>query len=671
MKKLQMPVWKKGKVRAKGSRKWTMGSLRTQLIAVFAIVLLIPALLVGIISYRSADSNLHADVEATVDENVMVLNSILNDTIKQKFDQTSTMASVFHKTDDPKTITASLQTFASLHPEITSIYVGTDQGQMMLAPSVSLPDDFDPRKRPWYEDAVQANGKVVMTDPYQSADSGGAMVVTIARTLSDGSGVLGMDLSLDRITTLARSISFGKKGYAFILDKDQRVIHHPDLENGSEAPASMFDSLYTNDSGDLTMGEGGEEHIVSYLTNELTGWKVAGAYPHKEIDEAVAPILRTTGIVVVAAIVIGGLLITAFLFSILRPLRQIHQAVDRISKGDLTHQIEVSASHELGDLAQGFNVMSSHLRQLIQEVGIHAGHVASSAEELTAGAEQTEKATEQISNVIQGVAAGTDRQLKHVEDNSASVGSMSRQARDASDQMLDISDRMASAAGLSLEGKEAMEAAVDQMAAVDASVQELAGALDRQGERSEEIGRIVEIMAELSAQTNLLSLNAAIEAARAGEHGRGFAVVAEEVRKLADQSAASGKRIATLVTAIQSDTRQVSVSMGDAQAKLAEGVRSVEAAGTRFHGIYSSVQGVTGDVGDMAGLITRFAEQMTELSTAMAEVQQLAIETVDGTQTVSASTEEQLASMEEIASSAASLGKMAEELQAMTERFRV
>lgn len=667
-------VSKAGEVKKWGAdlfRKRRKSSLRSWLIAIFATVLLVPALTIGQLSYRSAQKSLHNEIQTSVDENVQMLNSIVNDTVDQKIKQVSTLSAEFNKTLKAESVTKELLAYASLHPEVASIYVGTEQGAMLLAPAVTLPKDFDPRERPWYKDAAEANGKAVLTAPYKTADGSGAMVVTIARTLADGSGVIGIDLSLDRITSIARTVSFGKKGYAFILDKDRHVVTHPSLENGAEAADKNFDALFAAGTGRTIAGKGGDQLKVSFVTNELTGWKIAGAFPQKEIDDAIRPIFKTTVIVNSSAILVGGVLIYFFLRSIMRPLRRIHTAVDRISQGDLTNKIDRYPANELGDLAKGFNAMTDHLRNLIGEVNGNASHVASSAEELTAGAEQTEKATEQIAAVIQDVAAGTDKQLQFVETSVAAIREMSQDAQESSVRMEQLSEAMNATAAQSLEGKDTMESAVKQMAAVDASVQELAGSLRRQGERSEEIGRIVEIMAEISAQTHLLALNAAIEAARAGEHGRGFAVVAAEVRKLAEQSAASGSQIAGLIQDIQDDTRRVSASMEAAQTKAAAGLRSVDEAGVRFHDIYSSVYEVTEDLGRMSERVDRLAERMTELSRAMGTVQELAIETVGGTHTVSSATEEQLASMEEIASSAASLGKMAEELQAMTERFRV
>jgi len=658
--------------RKKGRRsRFSGGSIKTRLVAAFTLLLLVPALLIGSLSYETARKSLQNEVKATVDQNVQMLNSIVNDTVDQKLKQVSSLSAVYNKSSPQATVSKELLAYASLHPEVQSIYIGTEQGTMTLAPVATLPKDYDPRKRPWYQNAVAAKGKAILTAPYETADGSGKMVVTIAQTLADGSGVIGLDLTLDKITNIVRTVSFGKKGYAFILDKDRKVVTHPTLVNGSAAAGKEFDPFYAAAEGRGTLGQGGDEVIDSFVTNELTGWKIVGAYPVKEINAATRPILQKTLIVAATAIAVAVLLIVGILHSILQPLRRIHSAVNRIGAGDLSDRIEQYPSNEFGDLAKGFNLMTDHLRTLIGEVSLNASQVASSAEQLTAGAEQTEKATEQIVTIIQEVAVGTDKQVLHVEESAAAIHQAAQAAQAASDHMGQISVTMNRAAGKSLEGKGTMETAVEQMGAVDASVLELAGALKRQGERSEEIGRIVEIMAEISAQTNLLALNAAIEAARAGEHGRGFTVVAGEVRKLADQSASSGSRIAGLVRDIQDDTRRVSESMENAQRKVAAGLKTVEEAGSRFEDIYSSVEQVTGEFSRMTGMADEIAQRMAHLSAAMATVQQLASETVGGTQSISAATQEQLASMEEIASSAASLGRMAEELQALTERFRL
>src|SRR5206468_11034382 len=110
------------------------------------------------------------------------------------------------------------------------------------------------------------------------------------------------------------------------------------------------------------------------------------------------------------------------------------------------------------------------------------------------------------------------------------------------------------------EGQEAVSRSVDAMDAIAARVEQIGGRALSLGEKSQEIGRILDVIDDLADQTNLLALNAAIEAARAGEHGRGFAVVASEVRKLAERAQESTGQIQAIVGEIQAETNSTIIA---------------------------------------------------------------------------------------------------------------
>ncbi|MBC8079404.1 MAG: chemotaxis protein, partial [Gorillibacterium sp.] len=223
----------------------------------------------------------------------------------------------------------------------------------------------------------------------------------------------------------------------------------------------------------------------------------------------------------------------------------------------------------------------------------------------------------------------------------------------------------------SIEGNQVIDKAVSQMKSISMSVTGLAESVNGLGERSEEIGRIVGMIADIASQTNLLALNAAIEAARAGEHGRGFAVVAEEVRKLAEQSASSSSQITELVRLIQGETREVSATMKHSLTEVNEGLISIQSAGSGFYEINQSVGDVTTRIQEVAEQVQLMSAAVYKLSDTIVLMAHVAKENSEGTHTVSAATEEQLASMEEIASSSSALSDMAEELQLLTSKFKV
>ncbi len=212
---------------------------------------------------------------------------------------------------------------------------------------------------------------------------------------------------------------------------------------------------------------------------------------------------------------------------------------------------------------------------------------------------------------------------------------------------------------------------MSQMASIEKTVSSSAQVVTKLGERSKEIGQIVDTISGIAGQTNLLALNAAIEAARAGEQGRGFAVVAEEVRKLAEQSQEAAKEIAILISEIQSETDKAVVAMSDGTREVKVGAEVVNSAGQSFKEIVLLVNEESAQIKEISAAIQQMAAGSQQIVASAHDIDRISKDAAAQTQTVSAATEEQSASMEEIAASSQALAKMAEELQTAVRKFTI
>jgi len=207
------------------------------------------------------------------------------------------------------------------------------------------------------------------------------------------------------------------------------------------------------------------------------------------------------------------------------------------------------------------------------------------------------------------------------------------------------------------------------MASIEQTVLSSAGVVANLGERSKEIGQIVDTISGIAGQTNLLALNAAIEAARAGEQGRGFAVVAEEVRKLAEQSQEAAKKIAILISEIQGDTNKAVIAMDSGTREVKLGAEVVNASGQAFQEITTLVTQVSGQVSEISSAIDQMASDSEQIVGSVKRIDDLSKKAAGEAQTVSAATEEQSASMEEIAALSRALAKLAMELREAVNKF--
>jgi len=377
------------------------------------------------------------------------------------------------------------------------------------------------------------------------------------------------------------------------------------------------------------------------------------------------------GVTILAFILCGFLgILLARAISI--PLKKMVIAVSEIADGDLRDKPRAVVSHdEIGHLADAIVKMRNNLRQLTGKISNSSEQVAASAEELTATSEQSAQATNLVAISINNVASGTENQVRSVSNVVSIIETMSASIEQMAASASGVTGTTDKTAIAATQGLSAINKATNQIANIEKTVTGSAIIVEKLGERSKDIGQIVETISNIASQTNLLALNAAIEAARAGEQGRGFAVVAEEVRKLAEQSEAAAKQIASIIKETQLDTNKAVHAMQEGTQEVKIGTEVVNDAGKVFQEINDSITIVSSQMKELSSAIQYMAENSQEIVATIQDIDKVTKETAEQAQTVSAATEEQSASMEEIASSSHSLAKLAEELRGAILQFKI
>ena len=325
---------------------------------------------------------------------------------------------------------------------------------------------------------------------------------------------------------------------------------------------------------------------------------------------------------------------------------------------------------ELGQMEAAMQAMRQSLNKLMRQVSESSEQLAASSEELTASAGQAAQAATQVAQSATEVVESVEHQQKSVMDSNEAVQSAEASVEEIRQKSDQVEANSNAAATRAEKGNQAIDASVRQIKDVEETVTASAKMVDRLGERSKEIGEIVDTMTGIAEQTNLLALNASIEAARAGEHGRGFTVVAGEVGKLAQESKDSAEKIARIIKEIQGDTENAVLSMRTGREAVVEGAQSVESLRTMFEEINQLVVGVSGEISHVTESINAMADATNDIASEMNDINSYSGKVASEMQAVSAATEEQSASAEEIAAASEAWAKLAQDQQEALSHFR-
>lgn len=553
-------------------------------------------------------------------------------------------------------------------------------GQELAATEQYSDPSYNYPEQDWYKIGMQQKG---ITSPYYDPGTDITMVTFSYPFFAEDRTLLGIvtgDLNLQTVQRQIDEAAVGASGWATLYDSEGNYLAGPDkdkimklnlVQETNSGLAQSAAELLGKDSGMTVYKEDEERYRLYHQKLAETGWVLALTVPESELFSPLRTLLVWTSLIGIAGIAVAALSVYLFSLAITRNLERVNLLSKALSEGDFTREIAISGKDEFAAMAGHLNRMTLNIRELVGKISESSLQVAAASEQLTTSAEECSRVTESVVLSIQEVASGSESQLASTRETAKAMEEMAAGVQRIVDGSL-VSSRAAEAISTQAKyGSGQMREAAACLKALEEDSAQTMELIDSLGRHSGEVVQIVDFIAEISNQTNLLSLNAAIEAARAGEHGKGFAVVANEVKKLAERSTDAARTISSLIAKIQEGNANAAEVMSHNNAKVKESAELAAEAGRIFEEIQQGLGSIAAQSHEISASSEELMAGTEEITSTMDQLAQIAIGAAGHTQTVAAASQEQLASMEQVASSSADLAQMADRLQLLLARFKV
>lgn len=343
-------------------------------------------------------------------------------------------------------------------------------------------------------------------------------------------------------------------------------------------------------------------------------------------------------------VVAGALLTYGLTRHIARPLSQLTEVAENISKGQLPEKIHVGTrSDEVGRLGFAFAEMSSYLRKLVEDLNDGINVLATSSEEILA--------------VTNKVAASTQETATAISEIATTIEEVKQTANVSGEKSKAVLESTKKTRAEAQHGRQSVEETLASMAEIREQMQAVASSIMRLGEQSQAIGEIVASVGELAEKSNLLGVNASIEAAKAGEAGKGFAIVAQEVKALADQSKDSTVQVRSILGEIQRAMNKAVMLAEQSSKAVDSGFEQAQTSGDVIQTLGARIE----ENSEIATQIVTSSQQqnigMDQIAQAMENIRQASQDNVSGAHQVD--------------EAAKSLNQLGQKLQSLAARFKL
>lgn len=538
-----------------------MRGIKSEIIRLLLVVSIIPTILIIMVSCLSLKRNLEQGyrdiIENTLSQASLLISNSYNNAKEsvEYFGSNPNISRYLVSMQGDLMLNTTLESFIKSHNKVTQINVVGTNGKTINSPS----NNNTLKDSNLYEKSMVNQGYVVMSEP--SLDKNKEPMLAFARTIqTEGGridGVVSIDLKLSDLKQLVEKTTLGDSGEVAIITSDGYLLAHKNTQligKGKKDETWINDIIKLEDGALKTVKIKGKEFLTYKIREKSSGLYIVGTVSLWEINNSIIDAIKIPiGIcsVLIIFIVILG---TIFSRKISKPIEIIKGYMVNIVNGDFTKDIVPigKTNKEIHSIYLGVIDMVNNLKIMIESLKKAGSLLDKSSNNLHDITCRCEVSGLEIAASTSAIACGAENQCNKLEESVTNFNELEFSIEKAIKNSKDMINKAYGAKDKSHEGIESMNLLIKEYNKANEAYNKLNASINILINKSEEIGKITNIIKAITRQTNLLALNAAIEAAAAGEKGRGFSVVADEIRKLADESNNEVVNIETLVSFMKS-----------------------------------------------------------------------------------------------------------------------